>query len=270
MTTVESADIDALAEIAQMAVRPHDLIEGIVVGGVYPCGWEQQVWSLEQYGDNPLRKRGTARFGDTASLITYWNDQDEPARFYCTPDAFSVTAVFNDHNGSEPGWRDFTAVLKLEPTAEWLAWKQIDRTYLTAIKLAEFVEEWRHTIAEPPAADILELVRNFRATKKVTFRDEIVEKSGDRALEWVTETDARVGRGQLPVPDFFTLVLAPFDGADEQPITANFRYRLDDGQALFALALEQPDKFARDAFTVEVDKIKTETGHAVLVGSPAS
>ena len=45
----------------------------------------------------------------------------------------------------------------------------------------EFIEEWRHTIANPPTADLLDMVRSFRATTKVTFRQELVEKSGDKA-----------------------------------------------------------------------------------------
>lgn len=272
MTELESIDIvteaDAIAVQAQAAVTPTELVEDRLDGGIYPHDWRPQIIDLEEYGDTPARKRGRARFDDTASLLAYSGDQGDLATFYADPGAFTITAVFNDHRFDTPGWRDFTAQLRLKATPEWLAWRGIDRMFNSATALAEFIEDWRHTIAEPATSDLLDLIRTFRATKRVTFRDEIVDRSGDRALEYVTETEAS-GKGELAIPESFTLALAPFEGAAVVAIQARFRYRLNDGNASFGIVLDQPDKLARDAFQVELAKVAEATGETVLIGSPA-
>jgi hypothetical protein len=107
------------------------------------------------------------------------------------------------------------------------------------------------------------------STTKVTFRDEIVEKSGDRALEYVTETTAGAGKaGKLEIPDGFELVLAPFEGAEPRQIHARFRYRLDDGAALFGIVLDQPNQVAKAAFDAEVARIRDHAPFVVMTGNP--
>lgn len=232
-------------------------------------GQVRETIDLEKLEPAPYRKRGTARFSETESLLEYVRRQTEGPAFYAHPPEFSVAAVFNDHELDQPGWRDHMAALRLKPTPEWAAWTGLNRKYSTATQFAEFIEEWRHTVAEPPTADLLDLIRSFRATKKVTFRDEIIDKSGDRALEYVTDTEAQ-GTGTLAVPDSLTLVMAPFEGAAEVSIVARFRYTIDEGSARFGVVLDQPDKVARDAFDVEILKIETETDQTVMVGYPAA
>lgn len=256
-----------VAELAAAAADPSciDIDGRRVLTSALPTGWTHHIDDLQHLEAAPHRKRGAIKVRDTASLLTYIDTQiDDTVELpiFYDPEMFQATAVFNGHTMGSPGWGDHRCQLQLQATDEWKAWTRADREFYTAGEFAEFIEEWRHTIADPPTADLLDMVRSFRATTKVSFRQEVVEKSGDRALEYVTETEAAAGaKGTLEIPDGFGLVLAPFDGATPRPLPARFRYRLTGSQALFGVVLEQPAQVAKAAFDAELDRIR---GHAPL------
>jgi uncharacterized protein YfdQ (DUF2303 family) len=276
--TPQLPDAAVIAELATAATEPTVLriSDRDVVVGQLPDNWSLQHLDLEPFELVPHRKRGTVKVHTTESLLDYIDLQEEEgdtplAVIWVQPEAFTAVAVLNGHNSTGPGWGDHRAELKLRPTLEWEAWSKADKNWFRAEELAEFIEEWRHTIAEPPTADLLDMVRNFRATQKVLFRQEIIEKSGDRALEYVTETEATAGpAGRLAIPDEFILVLAPFDGAGLRPIAARFRYRLPSGggTAHFGVVLDQPAQVARTAFEDEIARIHQHAPFTVLVGTP--
>lgn len=273
--TTARTEAEAIAELA-IGHQVEDLAEH-VVGGIYPPSWAPQTIDLEQHQQQPRRKHGTTNVRDTASLLAYidlqegpWDEGESPmATIYYTPAEFRAVAVFNGHTMGGPGWGDHRCTLQLKSTDEWLAWTRADKAFSTAPEFAEHIEEWRHTIADPPTADLLDMVRSFRATTKVTFRQELVDKSGDKALEYVTETEAKAGAtGKLEIPDGFDLVLAPFEGAEGRPLRARFRYRLDGGRALFGVVLEQPALVAKAAFEAELARIREHAPFVLINGEP--
>lgn len=276
-------EADAIATLAQAAADPnYDTVNGRkVLWGSYPQGWDIHVADLEDLQSTPHRKRGIVHVRDTDGLLAYLDLQmgtidehggtavDRLPVIYYDPEKFSAVAVLNGHTDQGAGWGDHRAELQLRVTDEWRAWTNLDRSFSDAGPFAEFIEEWRHTIADPTMADLLDLVRSFRATTKVTFRQELVDKSGDRALEYVTETEAQAGaKGTLPIPDEFTLALAPFDGAEPRLVRARFRYRLNGGAASFGVVLEQPALVAKAAFDAEVTRIEQHAPFVLINGQP--
>lgn len=283
MTTTEPIEIvteaDAIAALARAAAKPEavDVDGRVVLHGAYPNTWSIGVADTEHLYPAPHRKRGTVHVRDTDGLLAYidlqtggWDEGETTLpTIYYNPAAFSALAVFNGHSYQGPGWGDHICQLQLEPTPEWQAWAGIDRRFLTATEFAEFIEEWRHTISDPPTADLLDMVRSFRATTKVAFRQEVVDKSGARALEYVEETAATAGsKGQLEIPDGFGLVLAPFVGADAKALPARFRYRLAEGRVSFGVVLEQPAQVAKAAFDAELNRIGQHAPFVLINGRP--
>lgn len=231
-------------------------------------GHVTQSWDLTEFWPSPPRRTGVARFEDVDSFVHYVEDNGG-ASLYADAAAASIVAVFEDHSDMGPGWADFRAVLTLPPTPEWEAWSRIDGLIeMTGTEFAEHIEDWRHTIAEPATADLIDMARNFRATRKVEFTDEVVDTSGDRSLAYTTETVTAAG-GLLDVPEVFTLVLEPHIGAEARPIEARFRYRLAGNRATFGIKLVQPAKFWRDIFE---EAVATVEGHLskVMYGQPVS
>lgn len=290
-TNYPITEADAIAALAVAASEPvtHAIDGALVLAGAYPAGWAVQHLDLEKYEPRPRRRKGTVTLADTASLLAYIDRQvadddrvhykpilpDTIARrwpasgppVYLQPQQFKAVAIFNDHDSDGAGWRDHCAHLQLIATDEWQAWAAANRRWSTAQDFAEHIEEWRHTIMNPPTADLLDMVRNFRATTKVQFGDEVVDKSGDRALTWTTETTTAAGRsGKLEIPDVFELALAPFEGAEPRSLTARFRFRVGDGTAAFGVVLDQPKLVAKAAFDAEVAKLHA-AGLTTMVGS---
>lgn len=274
-----TTEAGVIAELAAAAADPELIIvdDRSVLVGQLPDGWSLQSADLEYLEAAPHRKRGIVHTRDTDGLLAYldlqfgtWDEGDDllPAIYY-DPERFSAVAVLNGHDTGGPGWGDHQCQLQLQPTPEWQAWNRIDREFMAAGAFAEFIEEWRHTISDPPTADLLDMVRSFRATTKVVFRQELVDKSGDRALEYVTETEAQAGaKGTLAIPDEFTLALAPFDGAEPRLVRARFRYRLNGGTATFGVVLEQPALVAKAAFDAEITRIGQHAPFVLINGRP--
>lgn len=277
---VTEADTIAQYAIGSQSPDRMDVEGGRVLYGAYPPGWALHQLDLVQYENRPRRKTGTAAVRDTDGLLAYLDLQmgtldehggavDRLPVIYFDPERFSAVAVLNGHTDAGPGWGDHRAELQLQATPEWQAWAGIDRKFLTATEFAEFIEEWRHTISDPPTADLLDMVRSFRATTKVAFRQEVVDKSGARALEYVEETAATAGsKGQLEIPDGFGLVLAPFVGADAKALPARFRYRLTGSSVSFGVVLEQPAQVAKAAFDAELTRIGQHAPFVLINGRP--
>jgi uncharacterized protein YfdQ (DUF2303 family) len=227
---------------------------------------------LDDFAARPPRHQGIAHFDDPDSFVHYATERlGDPVStgYYADVERLQVLAVFNDH-GADPGWRDHRAVLRFRPTPEWQAWTRASGGFSSTGAFGDLVEDLQHTVLEPDAATVRDMVRNFRATQKVTFGDEISDKSGDRSLQWTVETQASGGRtGELAIPDHLTLQLAPFIGSEPTELVANFRYRLEGGKALFGVSLVQPDKLIRDAFANEVVELGEQLGSVVMAGTPA-
>lgn len=280
MTEELRTEAEVVAELAQSAAQPveHGIEGGVVLTGAYPRDWDILQLDMVEYEARPRRPIGKYQLFEPASFLDYCDLQmpdeilagDSLPTIWVHRDNLTVTAVFNDHQGGLPGWRDHLAVLRFMPTPEWVAWTSKDKLYYSAVEFAEFVDTWRHTISEPPTADLVELVRNFRAVKKATYGQEITDKDGSVRLEWSEEVAGAGRSGTIEVPDGFVLILAPFEGAPLVELKARFRCRVTDGKAYFGVILDQPDKVHRDAFDLVVDQIRAHAAFTVMHGAPAT
>lgn len=278
-----TTEAGVIAELAAAATDPqaHEIAGRTVLTGAYREDWAIRHLDLESFEAAPHRKRGVVHVRDTDGLLAYLDlqmgtiddhggaDVDRLPVVYYDPEKFLAVAVLNGHTDAGPGWGDHRAELQLQATPEWKAWTAVDRQFISAGDFAEFIEEWRHTISDPPTGDLLDMVRSFRATTKMAFRQEVVDKNGDRALEYVEETAATAGsKGQLEIPDGFGLVLAPFVGADAKVLPARFRYRLAEGRVSFGVVLEQPALVAKAAFDAELGRVIQHAPFVLINGRP--
>ncbi len=280
MTDLTTPSHQLVADLARAAAAPTEITAGgrTYLTGAYPDDWTIQTEEITDPDRPPARKTGKYVLADVDSFLTYIQRQtanelaattaEALPSIYLDPARLRARAIFDDHTADGAGHRDHTAELALTYSAEWDAWATFDRKLVPAPEFADFIDEWRHTISDPPTADLLDLVRNFRATKKVTYGRDIVEKSGDITLEWSEETTAGHRSGTLEIPEGLMLIMAPFDGAAPVQLRARFRYKVDDGMARFGVILEQPVKLIREAFDAEVARIREAGAFDVMVGWP--
>lgn len=268
-------EAQTIAELAHEAAVPAPLLlddHDVVPTYVVPEGAQIHSVDLERFRPTPRRTNGTVLLLDAASFVPYFTRHGTSATFlYADRDRGQVTAVFNDDEDTEPGWRDHRGVLQLKRTPEWEHWAGQSGQLLTQERFAEHIEGGLPEILEPAAADMLELAQTFHAQTNSEFRSSVRLASGQRQFSFVEATDARAGKtGNLEVPETFALAIAPWVGCDRFKVTARLRYRLTAGRLLLGYLLDRPHEVLDAAFAQITDHLVEQLGATVLRGTPAS
>lgn len=276
----DPSDAQALIDFARSSLKATVIpaVDGRLAYLVHPNTQVSTAIDLDDYRPNPARHTGTARLRSPDSFLAYLHqlgvhtggEWEHQVGYYADDRQLKVTAVLND-DGGLPGHGDYRAELVYELTDEWLAWKAMNGQFGRAAEFAEFIEDWRHTITTPDAGTIIDMVRAFKATQKVVYKDEISDRNGDRALTWTKETNAGTTSGSLELPESFLLTMVPFIGGGDVTVEARFRYRLNDGGAVFGVALAQPTLVIRNAFEDELASLADQLpeGTPIMLGAGA-
>lgn len=207
----------------------------------------------EQFRDTPRRKTGaySAHTGD--AFITYMAKHCLPeSELWADITTRSVTAVINAHDNNmvgRPGWGDHRLELQLQHTPAWTAWAGLDGKWLSQVQFAELLEERFQDVVSPDAATLTEVARTFKATKSAAFESEHILSSGQVQFGYREEIKAEAGRkGNLEIPEKFTLGLAPFEGGKPYSVLARLRFSIDDQKLRIRYVLDRPTEVVRAAF----------------------
>lgn len=279
MTENTQAAIDAGTLIAQP--QPLDSAERFQAIAL-PEGATVKVidtFELEQkLADHPHRKTGTVHVHDAAGFIGYiakhglaatevWADQARS----------SLVGVINAHTqtlGADDegvaGHGDHRVLLELLHSEEWKAWTARDKKWMNQADFAEHLEDNAINVVDPDAATMLEIAESFQGTRSANFKAGVRLDSGLVQIRYEETENARAGHaGDMEIPTTFTLLLAPFVGADPVEVTARFRYRINGGNLALSYALLRADDIARGAFVDIVDTVRDTVTQPVYLGRPA-
>lgn len=196
---------------------------------------------MEKHMREPARKRGAVIVFDAASmnLILDANQGQQIVvyvdRMYPSP---AIIAIMNDH-GAQPGWRDHRVNLAFRTTPQWQKWLSIDGKMMPQTEFAEFIEENLPDITEPAGAAMLEVAQYFSATRDVSFKSAVRLKDGQIQFQNEERIEAKVGAGNVEVPDTIGLGLAPYFGVAPFRVEAKFRYRIRDGKLSLGIKLQR-------------------------------
>ena len=225
--------------------------------------------AVEEMQDTPRRFRGTVTLKDVASLLAYCSDQNAHyiGYLYADPDKRSITAVFNDHRGVEPGWRDHRAEFKAEYTPEFEKWMRNDKQPKTQGEFAEFIEDNFADITEPGAQVLLDIATTMQAKTDINFSSAKRLQNGQVQLQYTESINATAGaNGALEIPKEFALGLRIFKNGGGYKLRARLKYRLNAGSVKFWYELDRPERAVEDAFAGYVDQVREGSEYQVLVG----
>jgi uncharacterized protein YfdQ (DUF2303 family) len=251
-------EADSIAEVARLAVEPHELQPGSIYAVPTATGVETIDLDQDKYRPIPRRKTGTVQVEDLGSFLAYWKKHaDDGSEIYVNVARHTITAVLDASTISQPRWGEHRAVLALKTTDRWNDWTRYDRKDLTQREFAEFIEDHLDDIREPDAATMLEIASTFQAQSKVRFTSNVRLSTGQRTLSWEETTSAQAGEGgKLTVPTEFKITVAPFDFSEVYGITARFRYRMNGGELIVQYLLNDPAAVIRDAVLDVVTQIE--------------
>lgn len=267
-------DIDNAQTIVDTALRtapPAELQPGKFYAFHTPEGVQKVDLTGEEYRDTPARKRGTTTVRDAASFLAYWTKHhDDNSEVYADSERLTVTAVLDANTPDSARWAGHRLHLALRPTTAWQQWTQQDGQLMRQEEFAEFLEDHLPELLEPSSADMLEIAQSFQAAVKVDFQSATRLSSGQRQFQFVETQTSKAGqKGQLNVPEAFTIGLVPFEGSEGYKLTARLRHRIGQNGLQLGYKLERPDEVRKTAFADVVKAVGEQIDTAVMNGTSA-
>lgn len=244
-----------------------------------PKGWEVQDCDNEALLQKPRRKKAIVSLNDTDSFIGYvkrhgsltactiWADVDyaeEKAKFQ---------AVINDHGEKEDeqAWRDHVAHYAPQFSPEYLRWAGKNRTVMSQVDFAEFLDNNQMDIASPQgfpsSAEMLQMALNFEAKQDLRFKSSVRLQNGGTDMTFVQDDDKGTIE-RMKVFDKFAIGIPVYFGGDAYQINARLRYRHREGKVVFWYELVRPDLTMKAATDTIIAKIKAECGQPFFFGKP--
>lgn len=266
------ADTQALVALAGAAMAPQNINGHHFVMVPKEFKREDITDAVEKAQPVPTRKRGAVALKDVTSFVAYCEDQGcaSTGYIYADPDARTMTAVFNDHrNIDDGGWRDHRATLKAEYTPEFERWLRNSGQHKSQTDFAEFIEDNFADVAGDDAQLLLNVATTIQAKTDINFSSAKRLESGQVQLTYNEVINATAGaNGALTIPKTFTLGLRLFKNGAGYLIKARLKYRLGQGGVKFWYELDRPEKSVEDAFAGYVERVRNDSGYAVLLGTP--
>lgn len=272
-----TTEAGVVATLARDSVALQTLSQDRALSLLVPEGYQHERIDLERYDDKPRRKRGDVTLHDAASFALYFRQHETSGTaVYADVRKLTVEAVINGHGHSAgdradgPGWGDHRAKLALRHSHEWRTWTANEG--LSGQKeFAEFIEDNYADIHEPDHATMLEIASSIEASSTGQFEGRHRLQDGSVALRYTEQVDARAGqKGDLTIPETFTVGLRVFEGSEPVKMTARLRYRIREGKLAIGYKLERLDDVKERAFENVINKVELESGHTCLRGeSPA-
>ncbi len=224
------------------------------------------VMRMEDALPNPVRIKTHRAFEEPDSFVAYVKDfKDGNTRLYGDPDAFHISAVFDDDQRGDPKWGDHRAQLQLKLSPEWNQWMEACKESLLQRDLADFFDEHLEQIAEPDASELLSDIRSVHVSSNSKFASAQME-GGDIAFTYNTETTAGATTSRGKVPSRLTLLIAPFRSWEPVQMTVTLTFHFSkEKELMFVLRAHKSDQLVNASFNDVRNHIQAAAGLPVLI-----
>lgn len=180
-----------------------------------------------------------------------------------------IRAVIDYHGAGDPQHLQHSALMDLPFSIEWKAWGAIDGKMLTQLDFARFIEENAVDVVAPAGADLLEIVRDLQALRKVDFRKVVRTSSNNESIEYAetTAAGATTKNGKVDLPTEFKLSIPVYFGGESVSLFAKLRWHLDEGTLRLGVALHRAEAVRQAVFQQLVEDISERTGLLAVYGA---
>lgn len=217
---------------------------------------------LEKYQVKPSRVKETltvsteqsfvdylAKFALTNTLVRF-NDND-----YC------VSANIDYHRSSlDAEWCEHNAHYKCPKSDELIVWIRNNKTKMTQVEFAEFVEDNIKDFQSPSGAELLEMATNFTINRDANFSSGVRLSSGEFQFQFSEENK----KGSVTVPEKIEIGIPVFKNGQAYRVQAKLRYRLHSGKLTLWYELIEINSIMDDAFKNVCDFIKENISDSIL------
>ncbi|MGZ8213516.1 MAG: DUF2303 family protein [Methylosarcina sp.] len=192
--------------------------------------------------DSPIRTDQTVKHTTAESFIDYFNKFASAESVIFIDEVHNkFTAIFDYHAPLEAGWKAHKSIFELMKTPEWAAWEGSNSKPMNQTDFAQFIENNLTEIINPAGAKMLEIALTISAKTDVAFSSSIRLDNGQNQLTYNEVIDGSAGaKGQIKIPEKFTLGLKLFRGGAPYQMDARLRYRIREGRLTMWYELIRP------------------------------
>ena len=262
-----STTLEAALNIAMARAPAHDTPDGgkvLIVPDTYRAHVVQPL-------EPPLpRIRQTVKFHDRDSFTAYVNRFKSPATTVFAEPGFlaggvaSITATLDDHTPAKADYCAHVATYLPRYSDQWQRWHKAATAPMKQAEFAEFVEEVRGDIVEPEAARLLDIVRTFKASKKVEFDSVVYQPNGDVTLAYDERTEQKGQSGALP--ETMKIGIPVYFRGTTFAVPVFVRFKVSGGAVQFQIKIDRADVIEDAAFAELTANVKETTGTDVFLG----
>lgn len=233
---------------------------------------DMQLIQLDKLMPKPPRVDAKVNTETAPSFIDYFNEfATDHSVIFCDIDAGRFHGIIDYHADKDtPAWGDHRVTFTAKPTKEWGAWTKSDGAKMSQLDFAYFIEQNLDEIRTPPAAQMMEIALTLKAKTKLNFESGHRLSDGQVQFQYREDLDGSAGvKGDIKIPETFTLGMRVFEGGDAYEMEARFRYRIKEGQVAMWYDLVRPHKVHRAAVEDIYARIKEQAkARLVLHGNP--
>ncbi len=272
---VTDKSIADLVDLGRMTGDAKVAVGGLVPYAVIPNNCKVEDLSrllFNEHAERPERKQGTITVLDGVSFCEYYTlFSDENSRAFADETKSRILAVLDYHEAhdSGPRWGKHRLDLPLRHSPEWETWNGEDAKNQTQTAFAEFMEDNAPDIVSPDAATMREIAMDLSAKNDVNFASGVRLANGQVQLVYNETIVGTYGKGQMEIPERFTISIPVHVGAERVEMVVRLRYRINGGKLTFSYHLFRPDAVERAAFVAVRQSIEQALGIRIINGTPA-
>jgi uncharacterized protein YfdQ (DUF2303 family) len=234
---------------------------------------------LEEHLAHPRATEATAVFSHSASFLAYMKRHatDDGSVVWCSFDpqtfALSFTGVIDEHVKGTAGWRRHKATFTPDMSAEWKAWKAMDRKGFSQVDFAQWLQDHEEDINSgsnslPTSIQLMEMATNFVMNEEKVFKSAVKLQSGGQRLTYIADADAGTTEA-MQLFERFGIAIPVFHGdLMASSLVARLKYRNNAGKLSFYYELQRLDKAHKAAADDLISTVRQGLGAVpLLMGS---
>lgn len=165
---------------------------------------------LEKFAAAPKRICEEQSFSDLRGFIDYVNDF-KGSNTVCFTGTSGIRAYFDYHGKDDPRWNDHIACFGIKKSNRWKIWEDAHNQWMPQKKFADFLDSGLNEIQLPSQSEILNLVKNFRATTSYELDSEATPGGGENLTYRKSTKSGTALKSEIILPEYITLALEPFE-----------------------------------------------------------
>jgi uncharacterized protein YfdQ (DUF2303 family) len=186
------------------------------------------------------------------SLVEYVNSFKTPnTMLFADIMANSITALIDYHSKDQKAQNVAHRVTMALPfSEEWKLWTSIDGKMVGQLEFARFLEENHPDIAQPNAAELIEMARDLHAARNIKF-SKVVRTDSDNenfTAEDATTLGSRSTGNSVELPRQFTVRIPVYFGEEAIDISAFLRWKVGDEGMTLGIKLWRPEHVRQAMF----------------------